>query len=286
MRRRFLLVQTLLAASLVVLPAAAQGPSKQACVADNESAQDLRRSEKLLAARAKLVACVSASCPGPVREDCAQRLAEVDAATPTLVLAAKDARGNDLVAVRASIDGHPFAESLGGAATPLDPGSHRIALEGEGFAPAEKTIVLREGEKGRREVFVLERALASTPAPATATSTSASPRPDAQPGSTQRTVGVALGAAGIAGLVAGGIFGVLSKSTYDHALSSECGGDPHGCSPQGTQDGQGAHGQATASTIAFAAGGALLAAGAVIYFTAPRIAVTPSVGGLSVGGSW
>jgi hypothetical protein len=39
------------AASLVALPARAQGPSKEACIADNETAQDLRRAEKLLAAR-------------------------------------------------------------------------------------------------------------------------------------------------------------------------------------------------------------------------------------------
>src|SRR5579863_2417832 len=108
--------------------AAAGEPSKQECVTANESAQDLRRLSQLRAARTQLARCVSASCPGPVREDCAQRLTEVDLAMPTLVLVAKDKAGNDLSSVLVTMDGLPFADSLDGSAVQVDPGEHRFVF--------------------------------------------------------------------------------------------------------------------------------------------------------------
>jgi hypothetical protein len=85
---------------------------------------------------------------------------------------------------------------------------------------------------------------------------------------------------------------VIAKSTYDNAVQSECGGDPNRCSPQGAQDGRSAHSQATVSTAAFIGGGALLAGGAALYFTAPKgnLSLAPTVGsggaGLAVHGRW
>ena len=90
----------------------------------------------------------------------------------------------------------------------------------------------------------------------------------------QRTVAIATGGAGVVGLVLGSVLGLTSNSKYDHALQTECGNNPNACSPQGIQDGQSAHGQATASTVAFVAGGALLGAGAVLWFTAPKAGVS------------
>jgi hypothetical protein len=99
-------------------------------------------------------------------------------------------------------------------------------------------------------------------------------------------------------MVLGGIFGLVSKSTYDHALATECGAaahntDPKACSGAGVSDVQSANGQATVSTIALIGGAALLGAGAFVYFTAPRaaeVAVAPAIGersaGLSVQGRW
>jgi hypothetical protein len=94
----------------------------------------------------------------------------------------------------------------------------------------------------------------------------------------------------VIGLAVGGVFAFVSKGTYDHALSNECGNNPSACSAQGQQDGSTAHTQATVATVGLAAGGALLAAGAVLYFTAPRVSVAPSVGagraGVAVGVTW
>jgi hypothetical protein len=314
--RRGVVVLALLAVGSTVVPAVAQ-PTKLACIAANESAQDLRRAGRLRAARAKLVECVAAACPGPLREDCAARLSEVDAAMPTLVLEARDEGGRDVATVRVTMDGQPFAARLDGAAVPTDPGEHTFTFEADGHPRATKVIVVREGDKGRHERVTLSggegvpaapaksapgAAGASNPIGAAGASSESGATPHERPlvdggvtasppGQAQRVIGLALGGAGVAGLALGGVFGLVSKSTYDNALSSQCANrDPTRCSPAGQDDGRTAHQQATVSTVGFIAGGALLAAGVVVYLAAPRVAVAPMVGsnggGVAVGGAW
>jgi hypothetical protein len=106
-------------------------------------------------------------------------------------------------------------------------------------------------------------------------------------------VGLVVGGVGLAGLALGGIFAALAKSTDAHALSDECGGDPNTCSAAGARDGDRAHAQARAATVALVGGGALLGAGTVIYFTAPggHRALFGATGGagrasLSLGGDF
>lgn len=255
-------------------------PTKEACVAANEAAQDLRQAGKLREAREKLLVCVSDACPGPVREDCAQRLNDVNAAMPTIVFEVKDPNGNDVGAARVTMDGQPLVDKVTGGALPIDPGQHRFTFDDAGgLTHAEETVVVREGDHDRHVRVVLA---AGGVTPVTA----------AGEGSTQRTIGLALGGAGVVGLVVGSVFGLVSKSTYDNAFH-ECHDNPNACSPQGAQDGQTAHTQATISTVGFIAGGALLAGGAVLYFTAPKagaVEIAPSVGskdaGLTVRGIW
>lgn len=277
--------------------ALAAPPTKEACVAANEAAQDLRQAGKLREAREKLLLCVSDACPRPVREDCVQRLDEVDTAMPTLVFEVKDANGNDVAAAHVTMDGKPLVDRVTGAAVPIDPGQHRFTFEASGgVAHAEQTVVIREGDHERHVRVVLAAAATAVTPPPRSTPPAGTPEPVAEApatGGTQRTIGLAVGAAGVVGLVVGSVFGLVSKSTYDHALRSECGGNPDACSTQGAQDGQTAHGQAMVSTVGFIAGGVLLAAGAVLYFTAPSgraIGVAPAVGwnaaGLTVGGPW
>src|SRR5579862_3570681 len=129
---------------------AAAEPTKAECIAANEGAQDLRGSGKLLEARAQLAVCIAQSCPGAIRQDCVQRLSDVEKALPTLILIAKDSTGNDVGGVHATIDGKAVAQELNGTAMPLDPGEHKIVLEAAGLPRTEKTLVLHEGEKARR----------------------------------------------------------------------------------------------------------------------------------------
>ena len=208
---------------------------------------------------------------------------------PSIVFEVKDASGNDVPAVTLTMDGQPLAAKITGAAVAVDPGEHHFVFQVAGSPPIEKVVVIREAEKDRRERVVL--GAASTTASESTARTPASDAPS--DGSTQRTIGLVVGGAGVVGLVIGGVFGLVSKSTYNNAFQNECGSNPNGCSTQGAQDGQTAHSQATVSTVGFVAGAALLGGGAVLYFTAPKgnsVAVAPTVGasggGLSVIGAW
>src|ERR1700733_4703749 len=92
----------------VLVPATtaiAADPTKQECIVASESAQDLRHAGKLREARARGAVCTAVSCPGPVREDCAQLVVEVDMAMPTLVFEVRDGAGNDVNRVRVTMDG-------------------------------------------------------------------------------------------------------------------------------------------------------------------------------------
>lgn len=74
-------VAAALLAILFATPAVADNtaaPTKQECVNANESAQDLQRAGKPAEARKKLETCAVESCPTAVREDCAQRLDELN----------------------------------------------------------------------------------------------------------------------------------------------------------------------------------------------------------------
>jgi hypothetical protein len=262
------------------LPARSAEPTKQQCVDANDAAQDLRAAGKLRQAREKLVLCATSSCPAIVREDCLDRLRHIDAAMPTILFEAKDTAGNVLAGVKVTIDGQPFADKLDGTPLQLDPGEHRFRFTVWGLPSTETVIVVREGEKARHERVVL-----GTPVQAPPKEQPVATAPPASTGGTQRMVGLVFGGAGVAGVVIGSVFGLVSKSTYDHAFQSECSNNASTCSTQGAQDGQTAHGEATVSTIGFVAGIALLGAGAALYFTAPgdRLSIGPSIGGDGAG---
>ena len=127
-------------------------------------------------------------------------------------------------------------------------------------------------------------------------------------GSGQRTIGMIVGGAGVAGLVVGGIFGGLAIGSKSTAKSS-CGPEPAfsyptkcdiNKQPDTDSANKAAKTQSTISTIGFIAGAALAAGGAVLYFTAPkgsqsttaarRVYVTPAVGkndaGFLLGGAF
>ena len=91
---------------------------------------------------------------------------------------------------------------------------------------------------------------------------------EAHPGQSQRTIGIAVGVVGIAGLATGIVAGILASSDAN-TLKAACGSGTT-CDPsnQGTHDS--AVTWATVSDVAFIAGGVAVAAGAVVYLTAPH----------------
>ncbi|HEY3818280.1 MAG TPA: hypothetical protein VGL81_13970 [Polyangiaceae bacterium] len=85
---------------------------------------------------------------------------------------------------------------------------------------------------------------------------------------TQKILGLAAGGVGVAGLVVGGVFGMLTLSKKSQQ-QSDCGS---ACSPashtQAVNDHSVGMTDATISTVGFIAAGALLVGGAVLFLTA------------------
>jgi hypothetical protein len=82
-----------------------------------------------------------------IKRECGQWLIEVEAASPSVVVSARDESGRDLLDVKVTIDGGPAA--LDGKVIRLDPGRHTIRFERANAAPKEEVVLLTEGEKAR-----------------------------------------------------------------------------------------------------------------------------------------
>jgi hypothetical protein len=147
--------------SLPARTASAQSSEPASCDAVQRT-EALRSSGQYRAARTLLLECVNAQCGGDVRRRCATTLQRLDAVTPSIVVRAQLADGNDVADVAVRMEDQQLASSLNGLAIPVDPGEHTLVLERPGLPPVSQTVTLREGEKFRPIDVQLEpNALAS-----------------------------------------------------------------------------------------------------------------------------
>lgn len=248
----------------LVASVAEAAPTKEQCIDADTEAQSLRTSGRFDAARELLRLCTDPACPNVVREDCTQRLDELAQHQPTIVLAARDARGADLVQVVVKMDGTVLTERLDGRALAIDPGEHVFTFEATGTLPLERRVVVHEGAQARVESVTLADA-APAPAPAPA------PMPIvvAKPASTAaRTGAIAMGGAGVVGLGVGAVLGLMAASRWQDAKDA-CPSAERCAYESATSSKSSAEGLATGSTVSFVAGGALLLGGALVYWLAP-----------------
>ena len=265
--------------------------TKAQCVKANSDAQSLRREGRFAEARAELQMCGGPTCPGIVRTDCAERLDELEAAQPTIVFAAKDESGRDLSEVAVVVDGRPLVGKLDGTALQIDPGSHEFTFTVAGQRPVRQTFVLREGQKGHHEIVLIE---SPSPQPAPEEPQPGVSKPVGREGggmAKQKTLALAAGGVGVAGVVIGGIFGLIANSKWSEA-QADCGAACRADAPARNERSE-ALTAATVSTVGFVVGGVGVAAGAVLWLTAPprasgstssaRVRVLPSVGPGAVG---
>ena len=296
--------------------AAGPTPDKMECIAADTDGQALRITGSLLRARKRLAICAAASCPGIVREDCLQRIAELDVAQPTVVFSATNGRGRPLVAVRVIVDGTPIAERLDGRPLPVDPGTHLFVFEALGRVTAQMRLRFEEGEKNVAHAAVLPTGSGDpvdrVPAPEPAATqvgddlaadlqvSSDSAVPSATPASASgvareaepplaaatsedttakwRIAAIGAGGVGVAGVVVGSIFGLLTESTWSDAIN-DCHAQrvPTGRSGQSDQRREHvAASDGTISTVAFITGGAGLAVAAWFWFAPPELSKSPS----------
>jgi hypothetical protein len=281
------------AAAVIVLSSgsALADVTKDQCVEANGKGQDLRRQGKLTEAAEQFRKCADAACPGMVRDDCTRRLDEAQRAQPTVAFQVKDASGADQTSVTVTMDDKPIASKLDGTALPVDAGQHVFVFTVQGQAPVTLTLVLTEGEKGRLERVVMG---GGSPPPAPLSggtaggmldASSLTPPPAGGLG-TQKTVGLAVGGVGVAGIIVGGIFGIMAIGKKSDQTDA-CGSSAACANRNAALD---AHSSSqtdgTISTIGFVAGAALVAGGALLFFTghspektnAARIHVVPAMG--------
>jgi hypothetical protein len=313
-RNRSLLPALLGVVVALVTSVASAEMTKVQCVKANAEGQALRLDGKLGAARAQLEACGDASCPGLVRQDCDQRLKDLERVQPTIEFEAKDSSGADVTVVSVTIDGRPLADKLQGTPLRVDPGEHTFTFAAAGLPTVMRHLVIKEGQKDRREQVVFERPAAvpvavappSPPAKPPVESSTETPAPETSTGGgiSRRTIGLFAGGVGAGGIVLGSVFGLLTFSAVSQQNSacpsgSDCSGSNRS---QALSDHSTASTDGTISTVAFVAGGVLLVGGAVLFFTSPSpsasataatsvgVSVAPSVGpgggGLSLRGAF
>jgi tetratricopeptide (TPR) repeat protein len=149
-------------------------------------------------------------------------------------------------------DGQEAAATALADAVPLDPGRHEITASAPGFRTETRTVTLEEGKTATVE-FAL--ALAPEAAPESK---------GARSSGGLRIAGIALTTAGAAGLVLGGVTGILALTKVS-AVKADCRGTVCLSTNQSAHDGVGAATTlGNVSTTAFIAGGVLAAAGVVL----------------------
>lgn len=186
-------------------------------------------------------------------------------------------------------DGVALQEAELGSPIPVDPGEHVIEAVAPGRQPwSSKVQVGSDAAKVSVEIPKLEPVGGHPAAPVVAAPIATTPGPTppsndkpAASSAAQRTTGLILGGVGIVGVGLGGFFGLQASSKWSDA-KKKCTDYPYSCGAEGADLHASAQSAATVSTVAFVAGGALLTAGLVLYFTAPSkkesvaLAVGPS----------
>ena len=183
---------------------------------------------------------------------------------------------------------------------PVDAGPHVV----EASAPNKKkwTTTVQVGTS-KDQVAVSVPSLEDVEISAVAAGPTAAPLAPSQttpatdepsPGSTQRTVGLAVLGVGVVGAALGTVFGLNATSKHADAKAN-CNADQSACNSAGVGQMKDARSAATLSTIGFIVGGAAIAGGAVLYLTASRkeharaaeaLHVSPNGLGISFGGAW
>jgi hypothetical protein len=173
-------------------------------------------------------------------KECAAWAAEIEQATPSVVLSFQRPDGSDAVGARVTIDGRPIA--LDGLPVPLDPGPHAIRVELDGFHPLDQQILLQQGEQRRRIAGQLVPA-APGPPPEAAVS---------------RTPAIVMTSVGVAALAVGIGFGSAALVEY-RQFSSACA---PGCPPADASE---VRVRSIAADVSFAVGIASLAAATALW---------------------
>ncbi|MET0792942.1 MAG: hypothetical protein ABW061_15585 [Polyangiaceae bacterium] len=134
-------------------PEALQETSTQAieqCVAQHDSARQLRLQEQWQAARAAMQGCIEERCPLAIVSDCRAWLDELGRVLPTLLVMVEREEPT-AEPLRVELDGRQLTVPDPPAPFELLPGPHRLRFELGSRPPIERAFVLQKGEKNHVE---------------------------------------------------------------------------------------------------------------------------------------
>jgi hypothetical protein len=264
--------------SLASVPTA-RADDKATCVDAYGKAQRLRTANQLVSAREQLRTCAQASCPKFIAKDCAAWLGDIESRIPSVVPFAKDSNGAELSSATVSMDGTVIAEQLDGHAIEVDAGRHTFTFTFSDGKKADQAYVVLEGQKAQRVGVTVAAAPAPSPSAAPPGSSTSSEQvgTSTAPVSTsgwngRKTLAVVVGGVGLAGVAVGAVFGLNAMASYSSQQTDCHSSGPGDCAnrTQALTDHDNAVSASTISTIGFIAGGALVATGTLLFFTAPR----------------
>ncbi len=178
------------------------------------------------------------------------------------------------------INDAPVPNASWNTGMPVDPGATRVEARAPGKKPWTIELKIPDGPSTK---IVEVGKLADAPQPLaaeTASSISAKLAPR-DPGATQRVIGYAVGAAGVVGLALGGYFGYRALDLNKQSKGQCRADDPNACTSEGAATRHDAQTAATLSTVTSIAGGALVAGGLTLVFTAPSASTSRADAGLS-----
>jgi hypothetical protein len=171
-------------------------------------------------------------------------------------------------AMEVRLDGNPIDPAVLGSPIPVDAGKHVVEASAKGKKPFSTTIEVSDKTRTPSvEVPLLEDEVKEPDAKEQHENKLTEPPRESHGGwSTQKTIGVIAAGAGVIGLGVGGYFGLRTRSRWNeaqtHCTNLECDQDGVDLASQAKSSGN-------LATISVIAGGALLAGGAVLFFTAP-----------------
>ena len=189
----------------------------------------------------------------------------MDLRAPRLTLKLASGAPKESTARRDDVD---LGSSAFDTAFPVDIGNHAIVVTAPGRQEGRFTVELGEGESKTLEVAPGEpvpAVKAAPPAPV------AAPPPTVAPGETgtkhgsQTTIALIAGGAGVVSVVAGAVLGARAGSSWSSA-QRDCTPNDCGAGSNAQREKSDADTAATLSTITVAAGAALIAGAAVLYF--------------------
>lgn len=186
--------------------------------------------------------------------------------------------------VDVKLDGNTLDSAALGTAVPVDAGKHSIEARAKGKKPFTTTLEVSERVKAPSvEIPRLDDEPDADPKVVGPVSNPNGDNGKQDPGDdsrddgkTQRILGITATGLGAVGLVVGTIFGLKTGSTWEEA-KTHCTGLE--CDRTGVELATDAKNSGTISTIGFIAGGALIAGGLALFFTAPP----PRAGGSTKG---